>query len=146
MAAAKRANKRKYFTLDQANAMLPLLRAILRDVTELAQELRDRHERLKVLHNREDGKLSPAHREEVEEMEAEFERGRERMQDYMKELDGLGIELKDPFTGLVDFRSLMDGREVYLCWRMDEPKVAHWHELGTGFAGRQKLMEPAGSN
>jgi hypothetical protein len=146
MAASKRAKKRKYFTAAQANAMLPLLRAILRDVTQLAQELRDRHDRLQRLHKSAQSGLGTAHREEVEGIEAEFERGRERMEDYLHELDGLGIELKDPFTGLVDFRCMMDGREVYLCWRMDEPEVAHWHELDSGFTGRQKLMEKAASS
>jgi hypothetical protein len=34
----------------------------------------------------------------------------------------------------------MNGREVYLCWRLGEPDVAHWHELEGGFAGRQKLL------
>ena len=146
MAASKRANKRKYFTAAQANAMLPLLRAILRDVTQLAQELRDRHDRMQRLHSGAQSGLGTAHREEVEQMEAEFERGRERMEAYLHELDGLGIELKDPFTGVVDFRCQIDGREAYLCWRMDEPEVAHWHELDSGFAGRQKLREKAASN
>jgi hypothetical protein len=145
MAAAKRANKRKYFTPAQANAMLPLLRSILRDVTELAQELSDRHDRLQRLHGSQESGLGAAHREEVEEMEAEFERGRQRMEDHLRELESLGIELKDPFTGLIDFRCMMDGREVYLCWRLDEPEVAHWHELDAGVAGRQKLMEKAAS-
>jgi hypothetical protein len=146
MAASKRANKRKYFTAAQANAMLPLLRAILRDVTELAHELRDRHDRLQGLLGKKDDNLGPAYREEVEEIQTEFEKSREKMQDFLHELDGLGIELKDPFVGLVDFRCIMDGREVYLCWRLDEPDVAHWHELNAGFAGRQKLMENAASN
>jgi hypothetical protein len=145
MATAKRANKRKYFTVAQANATLPLLRAILRDVTELAQELRDRHDRLQRLQKGKQAGLESAHREEMEGIEAEFERGRERMQEYLQELDNLGIELKDPFTGLVDFRCMMDGREVYLCWRLDEAEVGHWHELDAGFAGRQKLMANAAS-
>ena len=51
-----------------------------------------------------------------------------------------GIELKDYFTGLIDFPCRMDGREVYLCWRLGEPEVGHWHELDAGFAGRQKLL------
>jgi hypothetical protein len=135
-------NKKKLFTPAQANAMLPLLRSILRDVTALANELHDRHERTE---NTKNAALTPAHREEIEHMQAEFERGRERMHDYLEELENLGIELKDPFTGLVDFRSMMDGREVYLCWRLDEPEVAHWHELNKGFAGRQKLLTPAES-
>jgi hypothetical protein len=147
MATAKRAKKKhpKYFTPAQANAMLPLARSILRDISELAHELHDRHERLQNA-TANQAALSPAHREELADIEAELERGQGRMRDYLHELESLGIELKDPFTGLVDFRAMMDGREVYLCWRMDEPEVAHWHELNTGFAGRQKLMEQAASN
>jgi hypothetical protein len=144
MAASKRP-KVKYFTVVQANAMLPLLRAILRDVTELARDLNNRHELLQRAKD-DHASLSTAHREELVEMEAECDRGRQRMHEYLSELDNLGIELKDPYTGLVDFRAMMDGREVYLCWRADEPEVAHWHELGAGFAGRQKLMEQAASH
>jgi len=57
----------------------------------------------------------------------------------VKAIEGLGIELKDVNTGLVDFLSKRDGRDVYLCWRFDEPKVAFWHDLETGFTGRQPL-------
>jgi hypothetical protein len=146
MPSSKRARpKTKYFTPQQANAMLPLLRVILRDITSLAHELHDRQERLLGAAKNKTS-LSPSHREEMEQMDIEFERGRDRMHDYLKELENLGIELKDPFTGLVDFRSRMDDREVFLCWRLDEPEVAHWHELNTGFSGRQKLMTPAASN
>jgi len=51
--------------------------------------------------------------------------------------------LKDYFTGLVDFPSRLDGREVYLCWRFGEDEIAHWHELDAGFAGRQKIRQSA---
>ena len=51
----------------------------------------------------------------------------------------LKVELKDPFIGLIDFPCLMDGREVYLCWRLGEPELAHWHELDSGFAGRKRI-------
>ena len=61
------------------------------------------------------------------------------MHEYEQELKNLGIELKDYYTGLIDFPCWMDGREVYLCWRLGEPEVAYWHELEAGFAGRQKL-------
>jgi hypothetical protein len=146
MPSSKRSKpKTKHFTPQQANAMLPLLRAILRDITTLAHELHDREERLQGT-AKSKASLSPSHREEMEQMEIEFERGRTRMHDYLTELENLGIELKDPYSGLVDFRSRMDGREVYLCWRLDEPEVAHWHELNTGFSGRQKLMTSAASN
>ena len=57
----------------------------------------------------------------------------------VKAIEGLGIKLKDVNTGLVDFLSERDGRDVYLCWRFDEPKVAFWHDLEAGFAGRQPI-------
>ena len=49
------------------------------------------------------------------------------------------VFLKDPRTGLVDFRSVRDGRVVYLCWRLGEDRIRYWHDLDAGFAGRQPL-------
>jgi hypothetical protein len=143
MAARKQPGKR-YFTVSEANATLPYLRAVLRDVTELARELRERHERLERLRPGERGGLSQAHQEEMLQARTDLERGQERMQEYEQELKQIGVELKDYFTGLIDFPSIMDGREVYLCWRLDEPEVGHWHELEAGFLGRRKLLaDPA---
>jgi hypothetical protein len=138
-ATSRPKKKKKHYTLAEANAMLPLLRSILRDVTTLANELRDRYERLVRLQKAEG--LDRAHEEEVQQLVAEFERGQEKMREYELELDKLGVELKDYYTGLIDFRHMKDGKEVYLCWRLGEPEIAHWHELDAGVAGRQKLAE-----
>jgi hypothetical protein len=138
-ATSRPKKKKKHYTLAEASAMLPLLRSILRDVTTLANELRDRYERLVRLKNAEG--LDRAHEEEVRQLVAEFERGQEKMREYELELDKLGVELKDYYTGLIDFRHMKDGKEVYLCWRLGEPEIAHWHELDAGVAGRQKLAE-----
>jgi hypothetical protein len=89
------------------------------------------------------GKLTSAHKEEIETMVADFERDQERLRGYEQEVASLNVELKDYLTGLVDFPCWMDNREVYLCWRLGEPEVAHWHELDAGFAGRQKLASHA---
>lgn len=121
--------------------MLPLVRAIVKDVTELARDLQERQERLERLRPPERGRMDSAHEEELQQALAEFERDGERMLEYQDELHRLGIELKDHHTGLVDFPALMEGREVYLCWRLGEPEVAHWHEIDAGFAGRQRLGE-----
>ena len=129
--------KRKYFTIDEANATLPLLRAILRDVTVLAHELRERHQRLLRLQSA--GSMDKAHDEEMQQLIEAFERDQDRMHEFEDELKKLHVELKDYFTGLIDFPCWMDDREVYLCWKLDEPEVSHWHELDSGFTGRQKL-------
>jgi hypothetical protein len=141
MAAKKPVPGKKYFTVAEANATLPLVRAIVRDIADLAGDLRERHERLSRLRPDEKGKArSDAYSEELEQMEAELERGQERMHEYEQELKNLGVELKDYYTGLIDFPCWMNNHEVYLCWRLGEPEVGHWHELEAGFAGRQKLV------
>jgi hypothetical protein len=142
-ATSRQKEKKKTYTLDEANAALPLLRVILRDITALAHELRERNERLISLQQIKG--LDRAHEEEVHQIQSDFEAGQERMREYVLELENLGVELKDYFTGLIDFRHVRDGREVYLCWRLGEPEVAHWHELNAGFSGRKKLdaLSPA---
>lgn len=129
--------KQKYFTAAEANAMLPLIRRIVGDIATLANDLRERHERLE---RAQTDSLPDAHQEEWQSLEEEFERGKEQLTEYVEELKGLNVIMKDPFTGLVDFPCWMDGREVLLCWRLDEPQVAFWHELDAGFAGRQKIV------
>jgi len=131
---------KKYFTITEANSTLPLVRAICRDIIDLANDLRERNQRMQKLRDPHKGPLGQAYLEEIEQMETDFEMDQERLQNYIEELTRLGVELKDPFTGLVDFLAWMDGREVYLCWRLGEEDVAHWHDLEAGFAGRQKLM------
>ena|SRR5438105_3294912 len=129
--------KKKYYSVAEANATLPLLRSILRDITELAISLQDRHERLTRLQS--SGNVDRAHQEEIQHVTAEFEKDQERMRAFEEELGALQVQLKDYFTGLVDFPCRMDGKEALLCWRLGEPEVAHWHELDAGFAGRKKL-------
>ena len=126
--------KKKYFTVQQANAMLPLLRLILRDITTLAQGLREQNRRLARFQD-----AATATTDQLDDAVAEIEATQEQIRMHKEELDQLQVELKDYLTGLVDFPARMDGREVYLCWRMDEPEVAHWHDLDSGFAGRRKL-------
>jgi len=57
----------------------------------------------------------------------------------MSELDSIGVQLKTIDDGLVDFPSEREGRVVNLCWRLGEDTIAWWHDLDTGFAGRQPL-------
>lgn len=138
MAHAKKKKKQiKYFSPGEANAMLPLVRAITEDIVKLARELRERRERLDRTQGT--GTMTASHAAELEQAEVDFERDKERFLECQRELQNLGIEFKDPVQGLIDFPSWKDGRVVYLCWRLGEPEVAFWHELHTGFAGRQSL-------
>ena len=138
MSTNKRKRGKKYFNPAEANATLPLVRSIVKDITELAASLRDRNDRLARVAG-DDGGLGKAHQEELQPLQEDLERAQDQLKDYVQELNALGVELKDYYTGLVDFPAWMNGHEVYLCWRLGEPEVAHWHELDAGFAGRQKL-------
>lgn len=141
--AKKRPADKKYFTVPEANATLPLVGAIVKDIADLASQLRDRHERVQRLAGSPKGRMAEAYEEELVLFQQEQQRCEDRMREYVTELTSLGVELKDYYTGLIDFPAWMDGHEVYLCWRLGEPEVAHWHELDTGFAGRQKLKAGA---
>jgi hypothetical protein len=144
MATENRRAGKRYYTPVQANAALPLVRAIVQDIVDLARDVRERQERSPAQPAAVSGRLSPAHEEESEQGARELERSQERMAELVGELEDLGVELKDHNTGLIDFRSRLDGREVYLCWRLGEATVAFWHELDAGFAGRQKLkLDPS---
>jgi hypothetical protein len=76
---------------------------------------------------------------QVQEARDEVTQTIERLQGLVNEFEQLGIELKGIEEGLVDFRALREGREVYLCYRLGEETIAYWHELNAGFAGRQPL-------
>jgi hypothetical protein len=65
----------------------------------------------------------------------------EQINGLVERINDMGCELKDADMGLLDFRTLMDGREVYLCWKLGEEHVAYWHDMETGFAGRQPLED-----
>jgi hypothetical protein len=143
MAATKRQPTKKYYTPAEANATLPLVRAIVTDITALARDLRERQERLTQIRPPKGGRLGRDYEEELHHLEQELEADRERMLGYVEELTKLGVELKDPDVGLIDFLGRMNGRDVYLCWRLGEPEVGYWHDLDAGFAGRQKLRAEA---
>ena len=72
-------------------------------------------------------------------MEQELELKLDRLQALVEELGEVGCELKDYQMGLVDFIGRHKGRDVYLCWKLGESKVNYWHELQTGFNGRQPV-------
>ncbi len=132
---------RPMFSLESANRMLPLVRMIVGDIVELFRDVRDREERLNGLRQ---GDARNSHRgdlydEEVEQIRRDLEKDVERLQSFVDELLELGVEFKDPVLGLIDFPAMMDGQEVYLCWKLGEPTITHWHTLDAGFSGRQEL-------
>jgi hypothetical protein len=123
---------KRYFTVEEANAALLGLRPIVTTMLTAREHIVAAQPELwPVLEKA----ASNGGSEKASAVLVDFE----NLRRCAKAIEALGIELKDINTGLVDFLSERDGREVYLCWRYDEPKVAFWHELEAGVAGRQPL-------
>jgi hypothetical protein len=136
---------KKYFTVEEANKMLPLIRAIMSDVVETFREVNERRERLALVKGDSDSAPRDPYREELEQIEEELEKDIEQLQVYVDELRALGVEPKNFVMGLVDFPAWINGHEAYLCWHLDEPDVLYWHELDAGYAGRQSVANLAKS-
>jgi hypothetical protein len=130
---------RKSFTVELANAQLPLVRAILADIVELSGNMVDRRRRLNLLRSDRRSDSNDVYSEELAQVDRDLEADRERLYEFAAELRELGVELKDAVGGLVDFPTTIDGRPAYLCWKLGEAEVAYWHECDAGFAGRKPL-------
>jgi hypothetical protein len=128
----------KIFTVEEANKTLPLVRAIVSDITTLSREVMERRHRLNHLSAGRDLESDDVYSEELAEIEKDLERDMQRLKEYVQELRQLGVLAKGA-DGLVDFPAMMDGRLVYLCWKLGEPEVLYWHDVEAGYAGRQPL-------
>ena len=73
------------------------------------------------------------------EMKAGRERALERLKQALEQIEKSGCLVKDLDIGLVDFPTLLDGREVYLCWKLGEPRIGFWHHTSEGFQGRKSI-------
>ena len=130
---------KKVFTLEEANAALPLVRAITEDLARLSQDVVERRQRLSHVASGREFDSGDPYGEELQQIEQELERDSLQLREYVQELRQLGVEPKGATEGLVDFPSMLEGRLVFLCWRLGEPEVMHWHEIDEGFAGRRSL-------
>ena len=130
---------KKFFSVDEANKTLPLVRQIVGDIVQQFQVVSELNTRLSaVAPSGGKRKASDPYSEEVASTRAGLESEEEKLRAFRDELESLGVELKGS-DGLCDFPALKDGREVYLCWRLGEPEVEHWHEVQAGYAGRQPI-------
>src|SRR5262245_10410895 len=119
----------RHFGVAEANRYVPLLQRTFIVVRAELQRIQEIDEKL--------GRSAvPAPDRLVEERTARLR----RVEAELQTLADLGIEVK-AVDGLVDFRALLEGRSVLLCWRFGEEKVDHWHELDAGFAGRRPIRD-----
>ena len=135
-------NKRR-FSLEQANKALPLVSRIVRDIVATHQNITAlQGNKQPVATTGKTGKVVKAEKSAATKpADKELEAVVDRLQGFVDELTSIGVELKDYQTGLVDFIGRHQGRDVYLCWKLGEESITHWHELHTGFAGRLPVSQ-----
>jgi hypothetical protein len=126
---------KRYFTLDEANRLLPVLRKNVLQLQRLKREFDTKYRELQMLkagHGK--GGEDPFF-----EREAELEFLNIQARGVIDWINGTGAQLKDIEMGLVDFPSLVDGREVLLCRQVGEESITHWHHPWEGYLYRKKI-------
>jgi hypothetical protein len=128
------------YTVDEANRELPRVRPIVAQIAELSALRPDLEEQLRMADytahrpgaNGEDRERQQQARDAVNGAEEELLKA-------VLNLNSMGIQLKGPLEGLIDFPSYRDGELIERCWKLGEERVEHWHRIGEGFSGRKKL-------
>lgn len=129
---------RKYFTVGEADRTLPLVSRIVGDIVAEYRRWTDLLRRYEIVAAGSDGQAGET--DAQVELRRELEQIAEQIDRYIDELQQIGCEFKGFEEGLVDFHSKWEGRDIYLCWKLGEEAVSHWHEIEDGYRGRQELV------
>ena len=130
----------KRFTLTEAERLLPEIEKIIRETVSLKSRYQEAEQAIQTFAQRvamQGGVVID--RETVLRQRAERDRCGERLKTAVEEIQEYGCLIKDLDVGLIDFPTLFRGKEVYLCWKMGETGISHWHGVDEGFAGRKPI-------
>lgn len=122
----------RHFTLEEANAFIPTLEGLLGKLKDQVDRMSSEYAEIENL--REGVRGNGGH-----VRGSQYLGELARFANLIHEVNSHGCILKDAARGLVDFPSLKEGREVYLCWMLGENSIEWWHERDEGFAGRQPI-------
>lgn len=123
----------RYFTLEQARAALEVIRPLVAEILEIRQSILDREPQVWPVVAKAAGNGGNKVASQVVQ---EFD----RLDQAVRAILATGALLKDINIGLVDFLSLREDREIYLCWKYGEEDIRFWHEIDAGYAGRRPLL------
>jgi hypothetical protein len=127
----------RYFTREEANALLPAVGALAERMVAHRAALDHAQRRLGEFLEQISGNgggLQPAELADAHEAVEREAAGIARCVEGIQELGGV---VKDIGEGLVDFLAKREGDDVLLCWKLGEDEITHWHGLEEGFAGRK---------
>lgn len=129
----------RIFTVAEAERTLPLVRRIVTDLLAAYPVWRQAVEEYDLLAGA--ARAEPGETPPLRAAREAITREAERINGYLQELEQIGCVFKGFEAGLVDFYALREDRLVFLCWRLGEEHITHWHEVDAGFAGRRPLDE-----
>lgn len=121
----------KHYTREEAKALLPQVRTWLEQLEQARERLLKYDKRLSAL-------MEPG-RDAGGDVVNSWARTMADFRGVLHEFQQREILIKDIDRGLLDFPAIIGGREVFLCWEKDEEDIEFWHELDTGYAGRERL-------
>ena len=133
-------NQLKVFTAEEANRLLPKLSEMITGLQVKQQDILTKEvgiDALELLYPSKDETPTPEVAKEIER----YNESVNQFYELIDEIHEMGCFLKDIEAGLVDFYAVYQGRVVYLCWRLGEPEVGFWHDVGRGYAYRQPLIQ-----
>ena len=128
--------------MDEANDMIPVLEEKLKVCDQILIEIRSVSELTEDMEwywGESINEDTNPDRAEYIKLEKEKSDRIERWNKSIREIEDVGILIKNPDLGLVDFYSIRDGQVVFLCWQRGEPEVRYWHTLDGGYGGRRPL-------
>jgi hypothetical protein len=128
------------YRLHEANQALPQVRRLVGQIVELSLQLDELTDQARIAEYRmrRAGAIA-SDSDRFEESSAALRGAEADLVGALEGLEKLGVRLKDPRVGLVDFLSYRDGELVELCWRLGEDRIGHWHRIGEGFRGRKPV-------
>jgi hypothetical protein len=128
------------YTVDEANKELPRVKRVVGQIAELSALLPELEDEARIAEYESKRPTAGAEDRDRYQQARDAVGGAElELLKAVATLNGMGIQLKGPLEGLIDFPSIRNGEPVELCWKLGEERVEHWHQIGEGFAGRKKL-------
>jgi hypothetical protein len=131
-------NQVRLFTIDEANQLLPALTELIRDLQEKRDQIARAEAEIDALELVADCERE-AGGNEFERLIAKHRQAIDQFYSIVDAIHSHECFLKDVDQGLIDFYGTVDGRVVFLCWRLGEESVGFWHEVADGYAGREPL-------
>lgn len=128
------------FTVQEANQVLPTLEGMLKRLRAMQSEAREKYEEMRDIREvgyRKDGNLIML--TDYQLAKQEFDQVVGDANTLLASINDLGCRVTDVQMGLVDFPSLIDEQDVYLCWQLGESEVLYFHGLREGYAGRRPI-------